>query len=160
MCKYITNRTHNVHTYGRAKFLTYFPVFPDNSKKAIKIINHMADNELNKLFGQQYELKSSILPIFQRLTRKREQTKKKRGLPSRHRYLQADRSEFEGHSKLIFPHLLHQGYHSVKRQHAKSTLHHGTKPDSTEVTQICETSEHENNIYICSFIHSRMHINI
>ena len=79
----------------------------------------------------------------------RHNRQKNGGLPSRHRYSQADRSEFEGHSKPNLPHLLHQGYHSVKKQHAKSTLHHGTKPDSTEVTQICETSEHENNIYMC-----------
>lgn len=55
----------------------------------------------------------------------------------RYRYLQADKSEFEGHSKPTFLHLPHRGYHSGKRLHAKSTLHHGIRPDSTEVKQIC-----------------------
>lgn len=41
---------------------------------------------------------------------------------------------FEGRLKPTFLHLPHQDYHLAKRQHAKNTLHHKTKPDSTEGT--------------------------
>lgn len=111
----------------------------------MKIINHMAEINFNNLLHRMHITKKQLTTLHR--------------LPLRHRYPQADRSEFGGHSKPTFHYSLHRGYHSIKTQYAESTLHHGTKPDSTAVTQIRKTSECENNIEL-TFIYTRTQIHI
>lgn len=113
----------------------------------MKIITHMAEINFNNLLHRMHITKKQLTTLHR--------------LPLRHRYPQADRSEFGGHSKPTFHYSLHRGYHSIKTQYAESTLHHGTKPDSTAVTQIRKTSECENNIELTFiYTHTQIHIKI